>query len=103
MGEGLFPLLPEGEGPGMRDRGSSKLLQLSFLGSYRAGSGGFRSSTHPTKTGFAAGCRRPSSFLLARPLPIAEFLGADAMLLQQGLKEIGRASCREECRSRWSP
>src|SRR5574337_1897643 len=31
MGEGLFPLLPPGEGPGMRDRESPKLLQLSFL------------------------------------------------------------------------
>src|SRR2546429_3696539 len=30
-------------------------------------------------------------------------IGADVTAIRVGQKEIGRASCRERCRSRWSP
>ena len=39
----------------------------------------------------------------ARPLAVGAELAPEKIILLVGEEQIGRASCREECRSRWSP
>src|SRR3712207_6818741 len=41
--------------------------------------------------------------LETRPLPVGEPWGDYAVSTARWTGEIGRASCRKECRSRWSP